>query len=34
VIDALRRIDGAIEVSEMDGIKENIEFRLPAELRT
>jgi 4-hydroxy-3-methylbut-2-enyl diphosphate reductase len=34
VIDALRRIDGDIEVSEMDGIKENIEFRLPAELRT
>ena len=34
VIDALRRIDGDIEVSEMDGIKENVEFRLPAELRT
>jgi len=34
VIDALRRIDGDIEVTEMDGIKENIEFRLPAELRT
>ena len=34
VIDALRRIDDDIEVSEMDGIKENIEFRLPAELRT
>jgi 4-hydroxy-3-methylbut-2-enyl diphosphate reductase len=34
VIDALRRIDGELEVSEMDGIKENIEFRLPAELRT
>jgi len=34
VIDALRRIDQDIEVSEMDGIKENIEFRLPAELRT
>jgi 4-hydroxy-3-methylbut-2-enyl diphosphate reductase len=34
VIDVLRRIDGDIEVSEMDGIKENIEFRLPAELRT
>ena len=30
----LRRIDGELEVSEMDGIKENIEFRLPAELRT
>lgn len=34
VIDALRRVDSDIEVSEMDGIKENIEFRLPAELRT
>jgi 4-hydroxy-3-methylbut-2-enyl diphosphate reductase len=34
VIDALRRIDRDIEVSEMNGIKENIEFRLPAELRT
>jgi 4-hydroxy-3-methylbut-2-enyl diphosphate reductase len=34
VIEALRRIDDDIEVSEMNGIEENIEFRLPAELRT
>jgi 4-hydroxy-3-methylbut-2-enyl diphosphate reductase len=33
VIDALRRL-GEVEVSTMDGIVENIEFRLPAELRT
>lgn len=33
VINALRRL-GEVEVSTMDGIVENIEFRLPAELRT
>jgi 4-hydroxy-3-methylbut-2-enyl diphosphate reductase len=33
VIDALRRL-GDVEVSTMDGIVENIEFRLPGELRT
>ena len=33
VIDALRQI-GEVDVSEMDGTKEKIEFRLPAELRT
>jgi len=33
VIDALRRIAGEIEVSQMNGIEEHIEFRLPAELR-
>ena len=33
VISALRRL-GDVEVSTMDGIVENIEFRLPAELRT
>jgi len=33
VIAALRRL-GDVEVSTMDGIVENIEFRLPAELRT
>jgi 4-hydroxy-3-methylbut-2-enyl diphosphate reductase len=32
VIDALRRLD-EVQVSTMDGTKENIEFRLPAELR-
>jgi len=32
VIDALRRLD-EVHVSTMDGTKENIEFRLPAELR-
>jgi 4-hydroxy-3-methylbut-2-enyl diphosphate reductase len=32
VIDALRLLD-AVEVSTMDGTKESIEFRLPAELR-
>ncbi len=32
VIDALRRLD-EVHVSTMDGAKENIEFRLPAELR-
>ena len=33
VIAALREIDAGIEVSQMDGKKEHIEFRLPAELR-
>jgi 4-hydroxy-3-methylbut-2-en-1-yl diphosphate reductase len=33
VIDALRAINPEIEVSQMDGKKEHIEFRLPAELR-
>jgi 4-hydroxy-3-methylbut-2-enyl diphosphate reductase len=33
VIDALRRL-GPVEVTQMDGIREDIEFRLPAELRT
>ena len=33
VIDVLRRI-GEVEVTQMEGISENIEFRLPAELRT
>jgi 4-hydroxy-3-methylbut-2-en-1-yl diphosphate reductase len=33
VIDALRAINPALEVTQMDGKKEHIEFRLPAELR-
>ncbi len=33
VIAALRRIDADLEVSQMQGKKEHIEFRLPAELR-
>jgi 4-hydroxy-3-methylbut-2-enyl diphosphate reductase len=33
VIDTLRRIHPHLEVSQMDGKKEHIEFRLPAELR-
>jgi 4-hydroxy-3-methylbut-2-enyl diphosphate reductase len=33
VIEALRRIDADIEVTQMDGKKEHIEFRLPVELR-
>jgi 4-hydroxy-3-methylbut-2-enyl diphosphate reductase len=33
VITALRRL-GPVEVEPMDGVKEDIEFRLPAELRT
>jgi 4-hydroxy-3-methylbut-2-enyl diphosphate reductase len=33
VIEALRRL-GEVDVSELDGVKEKIEFRLPAELRT
>ncbi|HKU97127.1 MAG TPA: 4-hydroxy-3-methylbut-2-enyl diphosphate reductase [Vineibacter sp.] len=34
VIEALRRIDNDLEITEMDGKKENITFRLPPELRT
>jgi len=33
VIDAIRRIVGDVDVSQMDGIQEHVEFRLPAELR-
>ena len=33
VIAALRDIDSGVEVSQLDGKKEHIEFRLPAELR-
>ena len=33
VIEALRR-HGQVEVEEIDGVRENIEFRLPNELRT
>jgi len=33
VVEALRRIGKEIEVVQMDGIKEHIEFRLPSELR-
>ena len=33
VIEALRRL-GPVEVTQMNGIREDIEFRLPAELRT
>jgi 4-hydroxy-3-methylbut-2-enyl diphosphate reductase len=33
VIEALRRL-GPVTVEPMDGVKEDIEFRLPAELRT
>ena len=33
VIEALRR-HGEVEVEQMDGVREDIEFRLPAELRT
>lgn len=33
VIGALRRIVGDVEVSQMRGIEEHVEFRLPAELR-
>jgi 4-hydroxy-3-methylbut-2-enyl diphosphate reductase len=33
VIDTLRRMNGDVEVTQMDGKKEHIEFRLPAELR-
>lgn len=34
VIETLRRFDPELELSEMDGKRENIAFRLPAELRT
>jgi 4-hydroxy-3-methylbut-2-enyl diphosphate reductase len=33
VIEALRR-HGDVEVEQLDGVRENLEFRLPAELRT
>ncbi len=33
VIDAIRRMVGDVDVSQMDGIQEHVEFRLPAELR-
>ncbi len=33
VIAALRRIDTDLEVSQMDGLEEHVEFRLPPELR-
>ena len=33
VIDALRRLDSDVEVTQMNGISENIEFRLPGPLR-
>jgi 4-hydroxy-3-methylbut-2-en-1-yl diphosphate reductase len=33
VIEALRRMDNTLEVTEMDGKKESVAFRLPAELR-
>jgi len=33
VIERLRKLDGALEVAELDGKKEHITFRLPAELR-
>jgi 4-hydroxy-3-methylbut-2-en-1-yl diphosphate reductase len=33
VIEALRR-HGEVNVETMDGVRENIEFRLPTELRT
>ena len=33
IIDALRRIAGSIHVTQMQGIEESMEFRLPAELR-
>ena len=34
VITRLRQFDAGLEVTEMDGKKENIAFRLPAQLRT
>ena len=33
VIDALRKLDDDVEVTQMNGISENIEFRLPSALR-
>jgi 4-hydroxy-3-methylbut-2-enyl diphosphate reductase len=33
VIGALRGIDGDLQVSQMDGLEEHVEFRLPPELR-
>jgi hypothetical protein len=34
VIAALQKIESGVEVSQMDGKKEHIEFRLPPELRS
>lgn len=34
VIGALRTIDGELQVSQMEGLEEHVEFRLPPELRT
>ncbi len=34
VISALRRLDDDLEVTQLNGIQENLQFRLPAELRT
>jgi 4-hydroxy-3-methylbut-2-enyl diphosphate reductase len=34
VIEALKGMNGGVEVTQMDGIKEHIEFRLPVELRS
>ena len=34
VIAALRAIDGELQVSQMEGLEEHVEFRLPPELRT
>jgi len=34
VIEALKSMNGGVEVTQMDGIKEHIEFRLPVELRS
>jgi 4-hydroxy-3-methylbut-2-en-1-yl diphosphate reductase len=33
VVDTIRRLVGDVDVSQMDGIQEHVEFRLPAELR-
>jgi 4-hydroxy-3-methylbut-2-enyl diphosphate reductase len=34
VIAALRSMDGELQVSQMEGLEEHVEFRLPPELRT
>ena len=34
VISALRKLDDDVEVTQLNGIQENLQFRLPAELRT
>jgi 4-hydroxy-3-methylbut-2-en-1-yl diphosphate reductase len=33
VIAALRKLDDDVEVTQLNGIQENLQFRLPAELR-